>query len=344
MFFIKKITDLQNLHWACLGEPPNIEDGIGVIEVDTEENGDLQEDHPDGGEQDCGEKPKQDHAWAGRVHNKGGIAAVHQNQLQGCERDDDQHHAREGLVGATHEEDGQGEEGVDRGGAVEDQQEHPQGSGRVCVEENEQYHAWVGLGQSCIYCRKELVHMCKEDGQEEIKSKWLLENEDLANVSMLPPEKCYNMERIRMNRKIEEEKKNEERLRKLSRAKELSMRWELSRLCREYIKTHGGDWENRRISEMDRKEKEEREEERTARFKMIEEKKRNLKRKIQTKDIEEKLKELNREGEDTRVFRQEDENRRKELKDFKMNLWKKHGRQQLEKIPQEGEKRDFGNI
>ena len=27
-----------------------------------------------------------------------------------------------------------------------------------------------------------------------------------------------------------------------------------------------------------------------------------------------------------------------------MNLWKKHGRQQLEKIPQEGEKRDLGNI
>ena len=27
-----------------------------------------------------------------------------------------------------------------------------------------------------------------------------------------------------------------------------------------------------------------------------------------------------------------------------MNLWKKHGRQQLKRIPQEGEKRDLGNI
>ena len=105
------------------------------------------------------------------------------------------------------------------------------------------------------------------------------------------------------------------------------MRWELSRLCRDYIKMHGGDWEKRKTFEVDKKERKEKEDEKKARFKKIEEKKSVLKRKVQTKEIEDKLQKLEREGEDTRIFRQEEDNRRKELKEFKTNLWKKHGRE-----------------
>ena len=61
---------------------------------------------------------------------------------------------------------------------------------------------------------------------------------------------------INRERRERREEAEKNRLRKIERSKELSKRLELLRLCVEFIKEHGGEWE-RRKSDVEKKRNEE---------------------------------------------------------------------------------------
>ena len=127
----------------------------------------------------------------------------------------------------------------------------------------------------CQDCSEEKVHECLVDNISIPLPTSVAMTVDtcLPEVQPLPVELCYDM--LTINRERREKREKEEKVKrcKIEKAKELSKRWELLRICVEFLKEHEGVWERRKQEKKNDKTEEEKVIEKKIRFEKIERKK-----------------------------------------------------------------------